>query len=335
MQENEKMLYTKTIKKRKEKLMSKYDLYNILKKGLLNQLEYDLQVEPYQEINYGIQFDVTLNGQKSKVRIYESKKKGVTLDLSQIKNEELKALIYNINSNGTSEKLPNTKSKCQEGSAQSISSFVSDQMEMPLIGVDESGKGDYFGPLVVAGVYANKEQKTKLKLLGVADSKALTDVKIAKLAEQIKAICQYEILVFDNERYNTAYHKIGNLNLLLAAGHAKVIDELVKRTGADVALSDQFGDEKLIKNCLREASRSITLEQRPRAEQNVVVAAASILARNAFVMKMQELELQYAQSFPKGASVATIQAGKRFVNQYGKTRLIEVAKLHFKTTENL
>lgn len=304
--------------------MSKYDLYNILKENLLSQIEYNFQVEPYQEINYGIQFDVIEGDKKSKVRIYESKKKGVTLDLSQVKYEELKAVIHNINSNGTS--------KNQE---KVISKFMSDRLEIPMIGVDESGKGDYFGPLVVAGVYADEALKIKLKMLGVADSKALTDIKIAKLAEQIKAICDYKILVFDNVRYNTAYNKIGNLNLLLAAGHAKVIDELVVQTGAQVALSDQFGDEKLIKNCLREASKGITLEQRPRAEQNVVVAAASILARDAFVSNMQGLEELYRQKFPKGASAQTVEAGRKFVYQFGKERLNEVAKLHFKTTDSL
>lgn len=313
-------------------LMSKYDLYNILKEGLLNQLEYDFQVDPYQEINYGIQFDVIDSGKKSKVRIYESKKKGITLDLSQVKYEELKAVIYNINSSGTSHKqVSSTNTKTNIPSK----GFVSDQIKTPLIGVDESGKGDYFGPLVVAGVYADENLKQQLMLLGVADSKVLTDVKIAKLAEQIKVICQYKILIFDNEKYNIAYHKIGNLNLLLAAGHAKVIDELVQKTGAEVALSDQFGDEKLIKGCLRETSKHIILEQRPRAEQNVVVAAASILARDAFVKGMGHLEEKYGQSFPKGASNQTIEAGKKFVRQYGKNRLNEVGKLHFKTTDNL
>lgn len=304
--------------------MSKYDLYNIIKENLLSQIDYNFQVEPYQEINYGIQFDVIEGDKKSKVRIYESKKKGVTLDLSQVKYEELKTVIYNINSNGTS-----------KNPEKVISKFMSDRLEVPIIGVDESGKGDYFGPLVVAGVYADESLKIKLKLLGVADSKALTDIKIAKLAEQIKAICDYKILVFDNVKYNTAYNKIGNLNLLLAAGHAKVIDELVRQTGANVALSDQFGDEKLIQNCLREGSKGIILEQRPRAEQNVVVAAASILARDAFVTRIQELEELYEQKFPKGASTATREAGKKFVSQFGKERLNEVAKLHFKTTEGL
>ena len=310
--------------KKKGNIMSKYTTYDALKEKLINQINYDIEVSSYEEINYGIQFDITYEGKRSKIRIYESKKKGVTLDLSQIKYDELKTLVYNINNSGTGSIV--------EGKSKSETTYMSDQLEVPLIGVDESGKGDYFGPLIIAGVYADQNTKIELMKLGVADSKTLNDTKIHQIAGKIKELCSYEIIVIKNKTYNELYERIRNLNELLAWGHAKTIEKLVQKTGCKVALSDQFGNEKLIKDRLMEKSKNITLEQRPRAEQNVVVAAASILARDTFVTKMKELETQYQQPFPKGAGASTIEAGKEFVRRYGKERLDEVSKVHFKTT---
>lgn len=310
--------------KKKGNIMSKYTTYDALKEKLINQINYDIEVSSYEEINYGIQFDITYEGKRSKIRIYESKKKGVTLDLSQIKYDELKTLVYNINNSGTGSIV--------EGKSKSETTYMSDQLEVPLIGVDESGKGDYFGPLIIAGVYADQNTKIELMKLGVADSKTLNDTKIHQIAGKIKELCSYEIIVIKNKTYNELYERIRNLNELLAWGHAKTIENLVQKTGCKVALSDQFGNEKLIKDRLMEKSKNITLEQRPRAEQNVVVAAASILARDTFVTKMKELETQYQQPFPKGAGASTIEAGKEFVRRYGKERLDEVSKVHFKTT---
>lgn len=312
---------------KKGNIMSKYETYNALKEKLINQINYDIEVGPYEEINYGIQFDITYEGKRSKIRIYESKKKGITLDLSQIKYDELKTLVYNINSSGTGSMM--------QKASKLETAYRSDQLEVPLIGVDESGKGDYFGPLIIAGVYADQNIKIELMKLGVADSKTLNDTKIHQIAKKIKELCSYEIITLNNETYNELYERIQNLNELLAWGHARTIENLVQKTGCQVALSDQFGNEKLIKDRLMEKSKNIVLEQRPRAEQNVVVAAASILARDAFVTKIKELEVQYNQSFPKGAGTSTIEAGKEFVSRYGKGRLKEVGKVHFKTTSVL
>lgn len=302
--------------------MTKYEKYEELKKGLIHK---SVKVDEYQEINYGIQFNVHWEDKSSKIRIYESKKKGLTVDLSQIKYEEFKMLIHNIN-NGDGD-----KQVIQAGQTQNLS----DDLNRALIGVDESGKGDYFGPLVIAGVYADYEMKKKLIQIGAADSKTLNDTKIAQLADRIKKICPYEIICLNNETYNKLYEEIKNLNYLLAWGHSKVIEKLADKTHCDLALSDQFGDEKLIKNQLLKRQIEITLEQRPRAEENVVVAAASILARDAFVRGMKLMEQKHHQDFPKGAGPGTIRAAQYFATTYGKSKLIEVAKLHFKTTEKI
>lgn len=302
--------------------MTKYDKYAELKNNLIRK---DVNVSSYNEINYGIQFEISKEGQTSKVRIYESKKKGITVDLSQIKNQELKNLFYTIDSNEESVRIP----------IQKPSGYASDDLDTVMIGVDESGKGDYFGPLVIAGVHADRDIKVKLLTLGVVDSKALSDKQIAYLAERIKELCTYNIVVVGNEKYNELYAKIDNLNKLLAWGHARVIENLLEQVDCGYALSDQFGNEKLIQNALMKKGREITLEQRTKAEQNVVVAAASILARNEFVNQMQLLEQKYGLTLPKGASSATVNAAKVFVKTYSKERLKEVCKLHFKTTQKL
>lgn len=308
-------------------MATKYDKYNEIKRALEIQ---GVGVSAYQEINYGIQFDIEINEQRSKVRIYESKK-GIKLDLSTVKYEALKDLLLNINSTKTSTAIIRSEKKELGHEIR----FQCDQLENALIGVDESGKGDYFGPLVIAGVYGDKESKLALEKLGVMDSKALTDKKIRELAIKIKGLCPYNIVVVGNETYNSMYQKINNLNKLLAWGHARVIENLLGEVKCDYALSDQFGNESFIKNALMEKGRAIKLEQRPRAEENVVVAAASILARDQFLAKLQEMNQNYGMVFPKGASQGTIKAAKCFAEKFGKNELEKVSKLHFKTTNNI
>lgn len=204
-----------------------------------------------------------------------------------------------------------------------------------IIGTDESGKGDYFGPLVIAGVYADEYMKKELKKLGVDDSKKLKDSHIALLASKIKAVCKYQIVSIGNQKYNELYAKIGNLNKLLAWGHARVIENILNETDCEIALSDQFGNPELIESALMSKGKKIHLEQRPKAEQNIVVAAASILARNEFVERLRRLSDKHNLEFPKGASDKTIEVGKEFVRKHGREKLTAVAKLHFKTTSKI
>ena len=110
---------------------------------------------------------------------------------------------------------------------------------------------------------------------------------------------------------------------------------MLEQVDAPYALSDQFGNENFIKSALMEKGKKITLEQRPKGEENIVVAAASILARNEFVRKMEEMKHTYDMTFPKGASNQTLIAAREFVMRYGQEELIKVSKLHFKTTQNI
>jgi ribonuclease HIII len=202
------------------------------------------------------------------------------------------------------------------------------------IGTDESGKGDYFGPLVVAGVFINEETKQRLIALGVKDSKKLSDAKIRELAMKIKSTCKYSIVPIGPEKYNGLYDKIGNLNKLLAWGHARAIENILEDTDCENALTDQFGDEKFVLNALLKKGKNIKLVQRPRAEEDVGVAAASILARDEFLRRLHKLSQYHRLNLPKGASQQVVIAAREIIKKNGEEELKKIAKLHFKTTKD-
>jgi ribonuclease HIII len=200
------------------------------------------------------------------------------------------------------------------------------------IGVDESGKGDVFGPLVVAGVFLTPDQVEALIRLGVRDSKTLGEAAIVRLSEQIKALCPHTIVrLVEPTEYNRLYEQFNNLNRLLAQQHAEVITHLHKATAAPRAISDQFGDERLIRDELHARSCTIDLEQRPHAEDDLAVAAASILARAAFVSWLERTSQSLGFTIPPGVAPVTIEAGRRLVAKRGRKVLGQYVKLHFRT----
>jgi ribonuclease HIII len=201
------------------------------------------------------------------------------------------------------------------------------------IGIDESGKGDYFGPLVIAAVFVDATTQGELKLRGVRDSKKLSDGRILELAPDIKTICPHSVIAIGPQKYNELYAKIKNLNRLLAWGHAKALETLLERVTCDRAISDQFGNERLILNVLQEKGRKIILEQRTKAEADLAVAAASILARAEYLLRLKRLSGEVGTTLPKGASPAVELAAKMIIKKHGQERLDSVAKLHFKTTQ--
>jgi ribonuclease HIII len=201
------------------------------------------------------------------------------------------------------------------------------------IGIDESGKGDYFGPLVIAAVFVDATTQDELALMQVRDSKKISDGRILEMAQDIKTICPHSVITIGPHKYNELYAKIRNLNRLLAWGHAKALETLLERVSCERAIADQFGDERLILNALQEKGRKIVLEQRTKAESDIAVAAASILARAEFLVRLKRLSGEIGTTLPKGASPAVELAGKMVVKKYGQERLGTVAKLHFKTTK--
>ncbi len=201
----------------------------------------------------------------------------------------------------------------------------------PYIGTDESGKGDFFGPLVVAGVLLDEKNRKLFEELGIKDSKTLKDEQMIKMALEIQKNSVYSVVAISNAKYNELYAKFKNLNKLLAWGHAKVIENILEKQPCEYALSDKFSDESLIKNALQKHGQKIVLEQRTKAESDIAVAAASVLARATFVQKMKTMENIYKCRFPKGCNDIVKTCAKEFIQKYGKERLNEVCKAHFKT----
>lgn len=201
------------------------------------------------------------------------------------------------------------------------------------IGIDESGKGDYFGPLVVAAVFVDATTQGELALMQVRDSKKISDGRILEMAPDIKMICPHSVIAIGPKKYNELYGKIRNLNRLLAWGHAKALENLLERVSCGRAISDQFGDERLILSALQQKGRTIILEQRTKAESDLAVAAASILARAEFLLRLKRLSDEVGTTLPKGASPAVELAARMVIKKHGRERLDSVAKLHFKTTQ--
>ncbi len=214
------------------------------------------------------------------------------------------------------------------------------ELLLPRIGVDESGKGDFFGPMCIAGVYVNEAVVNAWKDSGIRDSKNISsDKKISDLAELIRKTsgCVTSVVPVGNEAYNRLHAKLKTVNAILAWGHARVIENLMgqkhRMNPAPVrAISDQFASSKdVVSKAMMNLGRGIELVQRHKAESDLAVAAASILARDEFVKRLGKLEKQFEMEFPKGAGAAVDEAARKFVGKFGPERLPEVSKLHFRT----
>jgi ribonuclease HIII len=211
---------------------------------------------------------------------------------------------------------------------------------VPRLGVDESGKGDFFGPLCIAGAYVNESVVKAWQDSGIRDSKNISsDNRIKELAELIRKTpgCVTTVVPIGNERYNQLYAKMGSVNSMLAWGHARVIENLMglrhqMNPPPIRAISDQFAYHKdTVAKALMTLGRSIELIQKHRAEEDLAVAAASILARHEFVSRLGRLEKEFGMRLPKGASTAVDAAAKEFVTKQGADSLLKVAKMHFRT----
>ncbi len=210
------------------------------------------------------------------------------------------------------------------------------EMFQPHMGVDESGKGDFFGPLVVAGVYVDGDVARQLREIGAVDSKRISsDGRISKLAAEIRRIpgLVWEVVSIHPERYNELYAKIGNLNRLLAWGHAKVIENLLERVpDCPRAISDQFANPAVLRQSLQKRGRNIELVQRTKAESDPAVAAASILAREGFVNWLRTQGQTLGIELPKGVSDSVKRTARELANKHGPGLLRLLCKTHFRTT---
>ncbi len=209
------------------------------------------------------------------------------------------------------------------------------QISSSYIGTDESGKGDYFGPLVVAAVLVTDETKDGLLGLDVKDSKRTTDKKVCRIAARIEAEYPYSVVAVGAEKYNDLYSKIRNLNRLLAWAHARAIENLLDKCDVKLAVTDQFGDPRYVESALMKKGREIRLVQEVRAEKYIGVAAASIVARARFLGYLDRYGSEYDLKFPKGAGTNVDEAAAEFCRRYNRGDLGKVAKLHFKNTSKV
>jgi ribonuclease HIII len=197
----------------------------------------------------------------------------------------------------------------------------------PWIGVDESGKGDYFGPLVSAAVALAPDAAAELAALGVQDSKRLTDARVAQLAPEVRDRARVALTTLPppeyNERIAAGRRRGETLNDLLGWAHGASVRALLDAgVEPEVIIVDRFGDERFVARHLP----GVALVQVPRAEADVGVAAASVLAREAVV---DWLDLH---GLPKGAGPPVLAAARELARRGGRDALAEVAKLHFATT---
>ena len=209
----------------------------------------------------------------------------------------------------------------------------------PHIGIDESGKGDFFGPLIIASAYIDENLIGDLESIGVRDSKSIkSDRKILDMAKEIRKVLnnKFKIITFGVTAFNKRYLQIKNLNKMLAWGHAQAIENLLEEVpNCPRALSDKFGPDHQIKNQLKEKGRRIILEQKTKAESDPAVATASILARAQFVNSIYKLEKQFDLEIPKGCSEKVKDTAKNIVNTYGPEILKDIVKCNFKTTDQI
>jgi ribonuclease HIII len=230
--------------------------------------------------------------------------------------------------------------KAPSASSSEPSSTIPPETQ-PHIGTDEAGKGDFFGPMVTAGVYVDARTAQLLRTLGVRDSKLVSDRELRGLAGNIRDVVSEghrAVLTLAPKRYNELYQQFRregkNLNTLLAWCHTRVIEDLIKSgLRPTFILSDQFGDKRYIENRLLVDTRlsGVPVLQMHRAEVDIAVAAASILARDAFLHWLDQASKALGVTLPKGASPKVIEVGRLLVSRNGADSLRDYAKVSFKT----
>ncbi len=203
------------------------------------------------------------------------------------------------------------------------------------IGVDESGKGDYFGYLVIAGVVIDKKREEELKKLNVRDSKKISDERIKKISKTIKSLLPFDVVRISPSRYNELYNKLKNINKILAWGHARVVENLLERHNVDLIIFDKFSSRDYIEKSIMKKGKNVDRVEIIKGERDIGVAAASIIARDEFLSTLEKLEKEWNFHFPKGASSIVDRYGVEFVKKFGFESLRKVAKYHFKNTEKI
>jgi len=297
------------------------ELSEFIVKLLGKTKKHELIVSDEKVINYGVQLKFRKGNDEIPINIYYSSKKGISTVIGGSPKNPLKSLLYQI---------------------------LNKEIEPPAkfhkwkiwAGTDESGKGDFFGPLVVCGFIATENILQKLKELGAKDSKLLKDAEAIRIAKILyKEFPQnIEIIVLNPSKYNELYEKFKQqnkkLNELLSWMHARVILNLKEKHNFEGAIIDKFASDKTLLSSLKDLKK-VNLSSKIKAEEDLAVASASIIARYHFLQRLDDFSQKFGIKFPKGAAQKVIQTGKEFSKKFGKDRLKEVAKIHFKTFQEI
>ena len=210
---------------------------------------------------------------------------------------------------------------------------LSPELFAPHAGSDESGKGDYFGPLVVCTAYVDEQICDKAAELGVKDCKQMTDKAVLAVGAKLVSLLGpsgYHIVKLNPPAYNRLYAKMCNINRMLAWAHGAAIEELLKKKpSCKRVVVDQFAStEAVITRALKELGRKASVIQRHKAEDDPAVAAASVIARREFLLSMQGL--------PLGSSDPSVRAkAEEMVRANGPMWLMNNVKAHFTTTDKV
>ena len=217
-------------------------------------------------------------------------------------------------------------------------------------GSDESGKGDFFGPLVVACCYTDETLSAAMREMGVRDCKQMTDKAVLTVGAKLRQLLgpdRYAVVKIGPAAYNRLYAKIKNINRLLAWAHGTCIEELLERQQAcPKVVVDQFAPtEATIRRALKERGKKIVVEQRHRAEDDIAVAAASVMARAEFLRAIAAMAVEDGpipvdkvplDMIPRGSSDPRVrQLAEEMVRKHGPTWLMNHCKAHFQTTDKV
>jgi len=282
---------------------------------------FGLTLSDEKEISYGIQLKFKKGNDEIPINVYFSKKKGISPVIGGSPKNPLRSIMQNI-----LQQKPDASNK--------------DHNWKIWAGTDESGKGDFFGALAVCGFIVKEKDIVDIKKMGVKDCKLLKDPELKKIAEKLYKNYKenIEVLVLQPTKYNELYSKFreGNkkLNEMLAWMHARVILNLNAKHKFEGAVVDKFASDRVLTSSLKEM-KTVKLVHKIKAEDDIAVAAASIIARYHFLNSITTISKKFQLEFPKGASDKVIKIAKEFAEKFSKDRLNEVAKIHFKTIEKI
>ncbi len=208
---------------------------------------------------------------------------------------------------------------------------------LPVIGIDEAGKGDYFGPLIIAACLLTPGAHAALSGLDVKDSKKISDGRAKSLAAEIKKQCPHSVIRINPPKYNELYEKFGNLNKLLAWGHSRALENVLAeiKEPVELVISDKFAHEWRLEKALLSGGREVKLVQLTKAEEFPAVACASVLARAAFLYALDDLSKEIGWKLHKGAGEPTDVIARGIYKEKGEAGLRAVAKWHFKNTQKV